>query len=78
MQSKQTFAIYHEFSKVLPESSREEIIRNGWGTTMPATPVAGRTGTKVQVLELTVAEFAEWAAAKRRTTETLWDAWRRS
>ena len=77
MQTKQTFTVYHEFSKGLADSDRADIIRNGWGTTTPATPVEGKTGTKVQVVELTIAEFAEWAAAKRRTGETLWNPWRR-
>ena len=72
MQTKNTFTVYHEFSRQLADSDRADIIRNGWGATTPATPVGGRTGTKVQVIELTVAEFAEWSAAKRRTAETLW------
>lgn len=64
--------IYHEYSKQLAESSRDEIIRNGWGTTTPAKPVAGRTGTKVQILELTESEFVEWAAAKRNAEANVW------
>lgn len=71
MQSKTT--IYHEFSKQLPDSDRAEIIRNGWGSTTPVAPVAGRTGTKVQVLELSAAEFADWAAAKRNAAANLWN-----
>lgn len=64
--------IYYEFSKQLAGSSREDIIRNGRGTTTPATPVKGRTGTKVQILELTESEFAEWAAAKRNAEANVW------
>ena len=75
MQSK---TIYHEFSRHLPESDRAEIIRCGWGSTTPVKPIKGRTGTRVQVIEVTEDEYAVWLAAQERTKATLWDAWRRN
>lgn len=64
--------IYYEFSKQLADSSREDIIRNGRGTETPATPIKGRTGTKVQVVELNPAEYTQWLAAQVRNAANVW------
>ena len=64
--------IYLEYSKHLPESDRTEIIRKGWGTETPVTAIKGRTGTKVQKVELTETEFREWTTAKAIASNNLW------
>lgn len=61
--------IYHEFDKRLANSDRESIIRNGYGSVRPA--IATKY-TKVQVIELTESEFADWLAAVRKGEENLW------
>lgn len=64
--------VYHEFSKQLSESERGEIIRNGWGSVVPVKPVPGRTGTRVQVVELSAAEYEAWKAAQARAIASVW------
>jgi hypothetical protein len=66
--------IYHEFDKRLANSDRAIIIRNGWGET---TPAKSTKHTKVQVLELTEAEAAEWHAAYDRLMANLFAPWSR-
>jgi hypothetical protein len=64
--------IFHEFSRVLAESDRLDIIRNGWGGTTPVKPIRGRTGTKVQAIEVSAEELAIWQAAKDRAAANVW------
>jgi hypothetical protein len=64
--------VYHEYSAKWQESTRETIIRNGWGTTTPVHQTRnakGRLVTKVQVVELTEAEFATWTDARQHAQE---------
>lgn len=61
--------IYHEFDKRLANSDRAIIIRNGWGET---TPAKSTKHTKVQVVEMTAGEAAEWLGAKMRNAADLW------
>lgn len=70
------FTIYHEIDRRLKDSTREEVIRNGWGTTTPGFATKeSRKATKIQVFELTEAESAEWFAANQRMMQTLWTPW---
>ena len=62
--------IYYDYNARFAQTDRAEIIRKGYGRVAPIIPTKG---VKVQTVELTDSEFIEWAAAKRRAEETVWN-----
>ena len=70
-----TTTVYNVILRRWGRSEKEQLVRHGWGQTMPLTTVKGEV---LETFELTDAEFAEWTAAKRKTESTLWDAWKRN